>query len=160
MTVLAPYPSILDYTINAVLTLTVGGIWEQTAVFSARLSLGVFPTRKGQVDAFCPSDQFRWSSPPTTMNRDRLLSLPIQLATSPEPSFVPVPRPAPPPADRFASPRRNAPQSSIHRLPALCFHGLTNCFSRNPFPLMIIQIAPWVWGYSAAQALLSSTVSP
>src|SRR5258705_6774335 len=102
MIVLALYPSILDYTINAVLTLTVGGNWEQTGVFSARLSLEVFPTRKGQVDSFCPSDQFRWSSPPTTMNRDRLLSLPIslpiQLATSPEPNLVPVPRPAPPPA--------------------------------------------------------------
>ena len=160
MIVLALYPSILDYTINAVSTLTVGGNWEQAGVFSARLSLEVFPTRKGQVDSFCPSDQFRWSSPPTTMNRDRLLSLPIQLATSPEPSFVPVPRPAPPPADRFASPRRIAPPISVHCLPALCFHGLTNCFSRNPFPLMIIQIAPRVWGYSAAQAFLSSTVSP
>ncbi len=133
MIVLAPYPSILDYTINAVLTLTVGGNWEQTGVFSARLSLEVFPTRKGQVDAFCPSDQFRWSSPPTTMNRDRLLSLPIQLATSPEPSFVPVPRPAPPPADRFASPRRIAPQSAFTVCLPFVFMVLRIAFPATPF---------------------------
>src|SRR5260370_11838825 len=29
---------------------------------------------------------------------------------------------------------------------ALCFHILTNCFSRKPFPLIIIHIAPGVWG--------------
>ena len=133
MIVLALYPSILDYTINAVSTLTVGGNWEQAGVFSARLSLEVFPTRKGQVDSFCPSDQFRWSSPPTTMNRDRLLSLPIQLATSPEPNLVPVPRPAPPPADRFASPRRIDPQSAFTVCLPFVFMVLRIAFPATPF---------------------------
>src|SRR6266481_6043726 len=31
-------------------------------------------------------------------------------------------------------------------LSPLCFHGLTNCFSRNPFILNIICVAPRVWG--------------
>ena len=31
-------------------------------------------------------------------------------------------------------------------LSALCFHGLTNSFSRNIFPFMLIQIAPPGWG--------------
>jgi len=131
--VLAPYPSILDYTINAVLTLTVGGNWEQMGCFPARLSLEVFPTRKGQVDSFCPSDQFRWSSPPTTMNRDRFLSLPIQLATVPNRASFPSATSA---TSRrpFCLPSPYCSRISIHCLPALCFHGLTNCFSRNPFP--------------------------
>src|SRR5712671_4260832 len=89
--------------------------------------------RKGQVVSFCPSEQFRWSSPSSTMNRDRLLSLPIQLATSPEPSFVPVPRPAPPPADRFASPRRNAPQSAFTVCLPFVFMVLRIAFPATPF---------------------------
>src|SRR5712671_3570934 len=32
------------------------------------------------------------------------------------------------------------------RLSALCFHGLTNCFSRKPFVFRIICVAPGVWG--------------
>src|SRR5882672_7386444 len=32
------------------------------------------------------------------------------------------------------------------KLLALCFHGLTNCFSRNSFILTIICVAPRVWG--------------
>src|SRR6267142_194694 len=31
-------------------------------------------------------------------------------------------------------------------LSLLCFHDLTNCFSRNPFILNIICVAPPVWG--------------
>ena len=31
-------------------------------------------------------------------------------------------------------------------LSPLCFHGLTNCFSRNSFPLINICVAPRVWG--------------
>src|SRR5882762_8636877 len=31
--------------------------------------------RKGQVVSFCPSEQFRWSSPSSMMNRDRLFNL-------------------------------------------------------------------------------------
>ena len=34
----------------------------------------------------------------------------------------------------------------IRGLWLLCFHGLTNCFSRNPFRLMNICVAPGVWG--------------
>src|SRR5882762_10788839 len=122
MIVLALYPSILDYTINAVSTLTVGGNWEQAGVFSARLSLEVFPTRKGQVDSFCPSDQFRWSSPSTTMNRDRLLSLPRVPNQTSFPSATSAASRRP-----FCLPSPYCSPISIHCLPALCFHGLTNC---------------------------------
>src|SRR6267142_2662484 len=37
------------------------------------------------------------------------------------------------------------------KLLALCFHGLTNCFSRNSFILTIICVAPRVWGASSLQ---------
>src|SRR5712671_6918288 len=39
----------------------------------------------------------------------------------------------------FSSPRNP-------NLSPLCFHGLTNCFSRNSFPLINICVAPRVWG--------------
>src|SRR5216683_5412064 len=38
------------------------------------------------------------------------------------------------------------PQPTLFLSP-LCFHILTNCFSRNPFILTTIPIAPRVWGY-------------
>jgi hypothetical protein len=39
-----------------------------------------------------------------------------------------------------------APLSFAFFLSPLCFHGLTNCFSRNPFLLRNICVAPRVWG--------------
>ena len=55
----------------------------------------------------------------------------VLLTVSPlPPSFPPQPR--------------VSSQPSI--LSDLCFHGLTNCFSRNPFILRNICVAPGVWG--------------
>ena len=44
-------------------------------------------------------------------------------------------------------------------LSPLCFHGLTNCFSRNSFPLINICVAPRVWG-SACNFLVTHRRPP
>ena len=43
-------------------------------------------------------------------------------------------------------PLPTAPNPSIRLLWPLCFHGLTNSFSRNLFSFMNICVAPGVWG--------------
>src|SRR5882762_9672018 len=42
--------------------------------------------------------------------------------------------------------RRVSALSFAAFLSPLCFHGLTNCFSRKPFILITICVAPRVWG--------------
>src|SRR6267154_3494993 len=48
-----------------------------------------------------------------------------------------------------SSSRLGAP--SNHVLSPLCFHGLTNCFSRNSFILITICVTPGVWVRSVLQ---------
>ena len=62
---------------------------------------------------------------------------------APVPAQIPNLRLRPP-----AAPLRRRPPLTTHHslptlfLPPLCFHILTNCFSRNPFILITIHIAP------------------
>jgi hypothetical protein len=69
---------------------------------------------------------------------------------APVPAQIPNLRLRPPAAPLR---RRSLPLLATHYplstlfLSALCFHILTNCFSRNPFILTTIPIAPRVWGY-------------
>jgi hypothetical protein len=68
---------------------------------------------------------------------------------APVPAQIPNLRPRPP-----AAPLRRRPPLTTHHslptlfLPPLCFHILTNCFSRNPFILITIPIAPGCGGTS------------
>ena len=68
---------------------------------------------------------------------------------APVPAQIPNLRPRPP-----ATPLRRRPPLTTHHslptlfLPPLCFHILTNCFSRNPFILTTIRIAPGCGGTS------------
>src|SRR5712664_748492 len=70
---------------------------------------------------------------------------------APVPAQIPNLRPRPPAAPLR---RRFRPLLTTHSplstlfLSALCFHILTNCFSRNPFILITIRIAPGCGGTS------------
>src|SRR6266404_4324268 len=78
----------------------------------------------------------------------RTPALPFPMV-APVPAQIPNLRPRSPAAPLR---RRSLPLLATHYplstlfLSALCFHILTNCFSRNPFILTTIRIAP-VWGY-------------
>jgi hypothetical protein len=53
---------------------------------------------------------------------------------------------------RAVSPRQNLSRVTVtnhqsRSCPPLCFHTLTNCFSRKPFVLITIRIARGVWGW-------------
>src|SRR5712664_3503240 len=79
----------------------------------------------------------------------RTPALPFPMV-APVPAQIPNLRPRSPAAPLR---RRSLPLLATHYplstlfLSALCFHILTNCFSRNPFILTTIPIAPRVWGY-------------
>ena len=94
---------------------------------------------------FCTSNQFRQLHNATKINRDRqsparfprkfqsTLYRPLQVdSDSQSRTYY---QQCPP----LCSPRNP-------NLSPLCFHGLTNCFSRNSFPLINICVAPRVWG--------------
>src|SRR6266851_3655708 len=72
---------------------------------------------------------------------------------APVPAQIPNLRPRPPAAPLR---RRSLPLLATHYplstlfLSALCFHILTNCFSRNPFILITIRIAPGCGGTQAS----------